>query len=76
MGRAIIFRSDFQNDSAWGEAFEDDDEELIQRIQIPQLDEDEYDLARANLLPKKLPADLNLMNYEELWTRVSHLYQK
>lgn len=32
---------------------------------------DEYDQARATVLPKKLPADLNLMIYEELWSFIS-----
>jgi hypothetical protein len=65
------FINDFENDSDWEEAFDDDDEELIQGIQNPELDEDEYDHARANLLPKKLPANLEIMTYEELWTLIT-----
>ena len=37
------FRSDFEKDSAWAEAFDEDDEELIEGIQNPQLDEQEFD---------------------------------
>ena len=65
------FKSEFQNDSSWEEAFEDDDEEMIEGIQIHEFDENQYDEARANLLPKKLPACLHLMNYEELWKLIS-----
>ena len=65
------FKSEFQNDSSWKEAFEDDKEEMIEGIQTHELDENEYDDARANLLPKKLPACLHLMNYEELWTLIT-----
>ena len=65
------FKSEFQNDSSWEEAFEDDGEEMIEGIQTHELDENEYDDARANLLPKKLPAFLHLMNYEVLWTLIT-----
>ena len=39
------FRSNFEKDSAWAESFNEDDEELIEGIQNPQQDEQEFDHA-------------------------------
>ena len=53
----------------WMDVFELDDDELINGVQTIELETEDDDLnsVRASLVPKKLPATVNLMKYEELW---------
>ena len=66
----------FKIDSvAWENAFDEDDDELIDGTQFAETEEEEdYDALndlRSELVPKKLPAVVELMSYEELWKYVS-----
>ena len=61
------FRDSFANDDEWEQAFDDDHKELVDGHQIHDTERDEYDYARGTTLPKKLPADLKLMIFPELW---------
>ena len=67
------FTNDFARDEKWAEAFDDDDGELVHGDQRHEVDPDEDDLneAKASVLPKKLPAEVSLMNYSELWAWIS-----
>ena len=66
----------FKSDSvAWENAFDEDDDELINGTQFAETEEEEdYDTLnhlRAALVPKKLPAVVELMSYEELWKYIT-----
>ena len=63
------FKRAFAADKEWAEAFDDDDGELVHGDQRHEVDPDQDDLneAKASVLPKKLPAEVSLMNYTELW---------
>ena len=64
------FKEDFDNE--WEAAFNDDEDELIESIQIDaDNDIDAFNHARGTLIAKKLPADLNLMIYGELWAWIT-----
>ena len=62
------FKDDFAITDEWGNAFDDDHEELSAGMQVTEEEDvDQYNLAKGNMPPKKLPADLDLMGYKELW---------
>ena len=63
------FKSDFNRDKEWEQAFLDYDNELIGGAQENDSfgSEDDYNSAKGSLLPKKLPADVCLMVYSGLW---------
>jgi hypothetical protein len=65
-------KADFVNDE-WEEAFTDDHDEIIEGYQVEDDDDDvdDYNHARGTMVAKKLPADLSLMIYVELWTWIS-----
>jgi hypothetical protein len=54
---------------AWETVFEEDDNDIAHGVQVLGDDEDDAlnDL-KVSLLPKKLPASIQLMSYDELWT--------
>jgi hypothetical protein len=62
-----------RNDQTWAIAFEEDDHEVVYGDQGLRLNvsdpegDDELNLARSAILPRKLPAEVSLMNYTELW---------
>ena len=64
------FKMDYGNDINWKEAFEKDDEEILGGMQHPEVNDD-INSARAAMIPSKLPANLHLMNYEELWRAIT-----
>ena len=71
------FKSDFENDVEWDEAFNDDHDEIIEGFQMDEdSDVDDYNHARGTMVAKKLPADLSLMIYVELWTWISQEIMK
>ena len=61
-----------RNDQTWAIAFEEDDHEVVYGDQGLRLNvsdpegDDELNLARSAILPRKLPAEVSLMNYTEL----------
>ena len=61
------FRNDFEHDANWIEAFEADDDELVNGQQQHDDEEDELNGARSSILPEKLMAPVNLLKYSELW---------
>ena len=65
-------KRDFEQDDNWKTTFERDTEELIEDQQNHNVEVDEYDDARGRLLPNKLPAELNLMVYDELWSVITN----
>ena len=69
------FRQDF--DQAWEEAFDRDTEEMMhQPDDLDYYDEEQWgkplNFLRSHLPASKLPADLDLMNYKELWKWISN----
>ena len=52
---------------------EEDGEELIHGDQVHEYDPDgdELNQAKASVLPRKLPAEVYLMNYSELWAWIT-----
>ena len=65
------FMKENAKDDTWEEAFDNDDEEITDGTQMPEVVHD-LDHASAKLLPKKLPAILELMTYEELWKTLGY----
>ena len=64
-----MFKSEFFNNNEWQVAFDDDQDELIESVQVDEEgDIDTLNHARGTMFAKKLPADLKLMIYSELWT--------
>ena len=61
------FKADFANDEEWQKAFDDDHDDLIENAQTHDVDFDHYNHERGTLIAKKLPANLDLMIYVELW---------
>ena len=62
------FKADFANDEEWQTAFNDDHDDLIQNAQSHDVDFDHCNHARGTLIAKKLPANVDLMIYVELWS--------
>ena len=55
------------------DSIEEDSEELIDGDQIHEYDPDgdELNLAKASVLPRKLPDEVYIMNYSELWAWIT-----
>ena len=66
------FKMEFGRNGEWEDVFKEDEEEMLEGLQMDDdSDEDDYANARGTILPNKLPADLNLMVYSELWSWIS-----
>ena len=71
-------KADFEDEAEWKDAFVEDQDELIEGLQldVEEDDVDEYNYARGTMIAQKLPADLPLMIYVELWSWITQEIMK
>ena len=68
----------FEDEAEWKEAFKEDQDEIIEGFQLDVEDDDidDYNHARGTMAAQKLPADLPLMIYVELWSWITQEIMK